>query len=209
MERDEFKRRLDELGNIISDGFSYFAVWRGLNIGDADTVSALNAYRGFFVPIKNGLLWMSIMQFAKVFDKNPRTVSLPNLLEVARAERATLLPHITDKDIDNINQALQENTNALEGIKRLRDQRIAHHDAIPDSEKALLYGEMNKLTEAVIVMYNTISQGHNRSTTSLDLLTRTAELHTNQVVELILREQQNRIKARDEALRNLTDTEPK
>ena len=66
MEREEFKRRLDDLLEIISDGLAYFTAWQELNSDDSNTIRALNVYRGFFVPAKNGLLWRRLDSCATI-----------------------------------------------------------------------------------------------------------------------------------------------
>ena len=83
MERQEFKRQLDELGKVISDGIAYFSAWRGLMVEDEDSAQALNRYRGLFLTARVALLKMTLIQFAKVFDRDRRTVSLRNLLAEA------------------------------------------------------------------------------------------------------------------------------
>ena len=84
MERQEFKRQLDELGKIILEGIAYFTVWHGLVAEDEDTAQALNRYRGLFLPAQIGLKWMTLLQFSKVFDRHSKAISLSNLLTVAK-----------------------------------------------------------------------------------------------------------------------------
>ncbi len=63
---------------------------------------ALNRYRGLFLPARNALLWMTFMQFAKVFDRDPRTVSLRNLLTAAEKDRERLTPYATEEDLQQL-----------------------------------------------------------------------------------------------------------
>jgi len=69
MQHQEFKRRLKELGGVITDGIAYFSVWQGLMVEDEDSAHALNRYRGLFLPARISLRWMTLLQFAKVFDR--------------------------------------------------------------------------------------------------------------------------------------------
>ena len=130
MQRQEFKRQLDELCKVISDGIAYFSAWRGLMVEDEDSAHALNRYRGLFLPARSALLWMTLMQFAKVFDRDSRTVSLRNLLTAAKKDREHLTPYATEENLRHIEQKVDASEGLLERLKRLRIQRIAHHDAI-------------------------------------------------------------------------------
>lgn len=83
MEPQEFNRQLVELRKIIVDGIAYFSAWRSLRVGDEDSAQALNRYRGLFLPAQIALQSQTLMQFAKVFDKHPKAISLRNLLTAA------------------------------------------------------------------------------------------------------------------------------
>lgn len=84
----------------------------------------------------------------------------------------------------------------LERLKRLRDQRIAHHDAIPAGDVSLPYGEVRKLVEEIKSMHNSLTSGHERTATHFEFLTRDAERHTSEVVRIIREE-------RDRAIRRI------
>jgi len=191
MQRQEFKRQLDELGKVISDGIAYFSAWRGLMVEDEDSAHALNRYRGLFLPARSALLWMTLMQFAKVFDRNPRTVSLRNLLTAAKKNRENLTPYATEENLRHIEKKIDTSEGLLDRLKRLRDQRIAHHDAIPAGDVSLPYGEVRELVEEIKSMYNLLTSGHEKSVTHFEYLTREAERHTSEVVR-IMREDRDR-----------------
>ncbi len=102
MESQEFKRELDELRAVISDGIAYFFAGRALCV-DHDEPAALNRYRFFFLPARNALLSMALLEFAKVFDRDPRTVGLSNLLNAAKENQAELLSVVaTEADLESI-----------------------------------------------------------------------------------------------------------
>jgi hypothetical protein len=195
MEPQEFKRQLDELRTIITDGIAYFSVWRGLMVEDEVSAHALNRYRGLFLPARNALLWMTLMQFSKVFDRDSRTVSLRNLLTTAKKNSENLAPHATEENLQQLKKQVDTSEDLLERLKRLRDQRIAHHDANVTGDTQLLYGEMQKLIKEVKSMYNSLTRYHDRSTTSFEYLAREAEEHTSEVVR-IMREERGRIMRR-------------
>jgi len=191
MESPEFKRQLVELRKIIADGIAYFSAWRGLRVGDEDSAQALNRYRGLFLPAQIALQSQTLMQFAKVFDKHPKAISLRNLLTVANENRQSLIPHATEKDLQDIEQKIDNSESLLRRLWRYRSTRLAHHDAIVAGDTSLPYGEVNKLVDEVKSMYNLLTKGHDRSFTSFEQLARDAERHTSEVVR-IMREERDR-----------------
>ena len=191
MEPQEFKRQLDELRTIITDGIAYFSAWRGLMVEDEVSANALNRYRGLFLPARNALLWMTLMQFAKVFDRDPRTISLRNLLTAAKKNREHLTPHATEDDLRQVGQKVDSSEGLLERLKRFRDQRLAHHDAIIADGVSLPYRDMKQLVEEVKSMHNSLAKGHDRSVTAFESIAHDAERHTSEVVR-IMREERDR-----------------
>jgi hypothetical protein len=209
MEPQEFKYQLNELRTVIIDGIAYFSVWRGLMVKDEVSVHALSRYRGLFLPARNALLWATLMQLAKVFDRNPKTVSLRNLLTVAREDRERLTPYATEENLQNIGQKIDENKDLLDRLKRFRDKRLAHHDADIKGDMSLLYGEVRKLVEEIKSMYNSLRRGHDRSTIAFDYLARKPERHTSEVVRIMREEKgraSRRIKKAESRIRN-SDTD--
>jgi hypothetical protein len=191
MERQEFKRQLVELHNMIADGIAYFSAWCTLRVEDKDSAQALNRYRGLFLPAQIALQSQTLMQLAKVFDKHPRAISLMNLLTVAKENRLNLTPHATEKELQDIEEKINNSESLLTRLKRYRDTRLAHNDAIVAGDTSLPYGEVNKLAENIKSMYNSLTKGHDRSVTSFEQLARDAERHTSEVVRL-MREERDR-----------------
>ena len=188
MDPEGFMSRLLQLSTVIIDGIAYFSAWRGLMVEGEESAHALNRYRAFFLPARNSLLWMSLLQFAKVFDGDARTVSLRTLLSQAQESPEELTPHATAGKLEEIQSQLDANADVLERLKRLRDQRIAHHDAVAAGDRSLLYGEANELVESITSMYNALRVGHDRVHTAFDALIPEAERHTAEVVEIMLQE---------------------
>jgi hypothetical protein len=193
MEPQEFKRQLDELRRIISDGVAYFSVWRGLMVEDEVSAHALNRYRGMFLPARTALHWMMLLQFAKVFDPDTRTISLRNLLTIAKANRESLTPYASEENLQKLEEQIDTNEDLLKRLKSLRDQRIAHHDAEITGDTQLLYGETKKFVDAVKSMYNSLTRYHDRSTTSFEYLTSEAEEHTSEVVQIMREDREKRL----------------
>ena len=185
MDPQEFKRQLDALRTIITDGIAYFSVWRGLMVEDEVSAHALNRYRGLFLPARNALLWMAFIQFSKVFDPDTRTINLRNLLTAAKADRENLTPHANEENLQKLEEQIDTNEDLLQRLKSLRDQRIAHHDANITGDTRLLYGETQRLVEEVKSICNSLTRYHDRSTTSFEYLVREAERHTAEVVQIM------------------------
>jgi len=53
-------------------------------VEDDEADHALNRYRGFFLPARDALLWMTFMQLSKIFERDYRTVSISVLLDTAK-----------------------------------------------------------------------------------------------------------------------------
>jgi len=191
VEPQEFKRQLVELGKIIADGIAYFSAWRNLTVADEDSAQALNRYRGLFLPAQIALQSQALMQFAKVFDKHSKTISLRNLLTAANENRPILTPHATENELKDIEQKINDSDSLLTRLKRYRDTHLAHCDAIVAGDTSLPYGEVNKLVEEVKSGYNSLTKGHDRSVTSFEQLACDAERHTSEVVR-IMREERDR-----------------
>lgn len=159
-------------------------------VEDKVSAQALNRYRALFLPARNALLWAALMQFAKVFDRDSRTVSLRNLLTTAKNDRKNLTPYATEESLLEIEQNIDASEGLLQRLKGYRDQRLAHHDATVTGNVSLLYGEVQKLVEEIKSMYNSLRLGHDRSTTAFEYLTREAEWHTSEVVRIMREEKQ-------------------
>ncbi len=195
MERKKFKKQLDELRTIITDGIAYFSAWRIIADIDEDSAQALNRYRGFFLPAQLSLKYMALLQFAKVFDRHPRTVSLYNLLSAVRENPKLLTPHAEEDELQSVERKINSHDELLEHLKGFRDQRLAHYDSAITRDTSLTFGKVKQLIDDIKHMYNSLSRGHERSTTSFDWLSREAERHTSEVIQ-IMREDRDRAKQR-------------
>ena len=195
MKPEEYKSQLHELRDIITEGVAYFSAWYGIANLDEDSAHALNRYRGFFLPAQVSLNHMALLQFAKVFDHDPRTVSLPNLLSAAKSNSTLLVPYAEGDDLQNLESKIDNNEQVLGHLKSYRDQRLAHHDQAISRDTSLPFGQVRQLIDDVKDMYNSLSKWHERSITSFDFISREAEEHTSHV-KRIMREERDRAKLR-------------
>jgi len=194
MDTQKFKRQLDELRTIITDGIAYFTVWRGLMVDDEVSAHALNRYRGMFLPARNALLWATLMQLAKVFGRHRGEVSLGNLLAAAKKDREHLTPHVTEEKLQEIEQQIEGNEDLLDRLRRFRDKRLAHHDSEIKGAINLQYGEIRQLIEEIQSMYNSLRKGHDRNLTSYKFLVSEGKTHTSGVVAVMREERERSMK---------------
>lgn len=183
---EEYKNQLHELRNLISDGVAYFAAWCEIENLDEDSVHALNRYRDFFVPVQLSLKHMAILQFAKVFDRNPRAVSITNLLNTAKANPGVFAPHAEINDLQKVEDMINNNEKLRNNLKSFRDQRLAHHDKVLSRNQPLLLGQMKKLIDETKEMYNILSLGHERSSAAFDSLYNEVKHSTSSVKQIML-----------------------
>ena len=185
MKLNDYRKQLTELRNIITNGIAYFSVWyRIANLNDR-SAHALNRYRGFFKPAQLSLNEMFLLQFAKVFDRDPRTVSLYNLLSAAKNNPKLLAPYAKEQDLQNLEIKISDNDELLSHLKSYRNQRLAHHDQVVSRDTSLPFGQVRQLIDDVKDMYNSLCNWHDGSTTSFDFLSREAERHTLKVIEIM------------------------
>ena len=109
MKLEDYRKQLGELRDIITDGIAYFSVWYVMANLDDNMARALNRYRGFFLPARKSLNDMFLLQFAKVFDHDPSTVSLRNLLSAARNNPTLLVPYAEGDDLQNLESKIDSN----------------------------------------------------------------------------------------------------
>ena len=195
MTPEEFGRELNELRTIINDGIIYFSAWQGISTETEEATEALNRYRGFFLPARNALLWMALMQFAMIFDRNPRTVSLRTIVSKAKADVSGLTPNTNLNELEVIHGKIDAMDAVLVRLTTLRNQRIAHHDSHPYGDRSVLLGEVKGLVEEVKEMYNALTLGHNRSTSGYHLIEDDPKRHPEQVVK-IMKEERIRVQRR-------------
>jgi len=107
------------------------------------------------------------------------------------------------EELQDIKEKINNSESLLIRLKRYRDTRLAHHDAIVPSDASLPYGKVNKLVEDVKSMYNSLTKGHDWSVTSFEWLTHDAERHTSEVVR-IMREERDKAIQRVKEIDNTT-----
>ena len=192
IERAKFEHKLLDLRKIILDGVSYFIVWQGLTREYEDSIPYFHQhrgfwwqYRGFFAPVRNALLWSTLMQLSKAFDRNPRTVSLVNLLVTARNNPTELAPYATQDGLADIQIRIYKNTELLQRLRRYRNQRLVHFDADLMDNIELPPGEVQTLTEETKSIYNSIKYSYEEKCDDFNDIMENVYLHTSQVINIM------------------------
>jgi hypothetical protein len=204
--RKEFKRQLDEVQQqIFLAVVSYqvrLALWETPAV-----VDILNRYRGFFFPIRDALYTTMIMGFAKVFDHDSRTMSLKNLIKVAKEDVADLVPNITRKKIGELEQRLSQHDATLEAIKRLRDQHLAHLDTTPEPKLPLIKKDIDQMIETLEHVFNQLSQGHDGSVYSWSYQAERSTWETSEILRILSEDAIKRKAEADTLMRRVDEGE--
>ncbi|HEU0074551.1 MAG TPA: hypothetical protein VFS30_11135 [Dehalococcoidia bacterium] len=195
MTNKQFKQRLLQLQEVIMRALAFYAVWNKLQLHDHKEVSwsldqqnrILGQWNGFFMPVSIALQDMAMLQFAKVFDTNPRTASLYVLLREAERDRR-LVPHAAPEFLSDAKAKLQQAEATYQAIKKLRDQRIAHTDANPKVLPPLMNRNVESLCEDIKHVFNQLASAHDRNFYSWDFALRTSVSETTDILRLLLAE---------------------
>lgn len=207
MTREEFRRRLDQLQEVIARGLHYYAVWKNLALHDPTNVSwslaeqnqVLGRFKGFFTPVALALLDMALMQFWKVFDTHPKAVSLTNLRRAAR-EDPTLIPHASVAELDTVSVQFRQSKRILRGLERKRDQYLAHVDVAPLPVDPIRNTDLDKLLEHIKAAFNFLSKAHDGQFVSWDHSLRDVDACTNVVLRTLMEEMRRRQKEHDDGM---------
>jgi hypothetical protein len=158
MELITYEQQLLILKKIILDGLSYYLVWRSLdkeykesNENPKERYGFWWQYRGFLAPARNALLWSTMLQLSKAYDKDERTVSLNNLIANAR-NNPTSAPFANPEKLEDIQTRIGRNRVLLEKLRRYRNKRLVHYDSteledvqIPSEDVVALVGETTSI----------------------------------------------------------------
>lgn len=207
MTHDEFRKRLDQLREVITRGLAYYAVWKNLSLHDVGKVSwsleeqnkLLGRFRGLFTPVGLALQDMALIEFAKVFDTDRRTASLTNLLRAARQD-TSLIPRASAGDMDKVSAQLRQSKRILTALKRKRDQQLVHIDVDPLPVSPILNTEFDKLVEAVKSAFNSLSTAHDGRFFSWKQSLRQSDDHTTEILRILQEEMGRKQKEHQEEM---------
>ena len=162
MTRDEFEKQLRKQASVISRGLTYYSAWDAV-WPTGETVKALTRFRDFFSPVRGALFEVLLIQVSKVWDGEDATLSLPDLLELAREDMQGLVPHATARELDDMCDQLAQQKTVLEHLKQMKDQHLAHLDAHPFDDATIRKGDVDNLVKTVQMVLNRVSVAHEGS----------------------------------------------
>lgn len=87
----KFREYLDHLSTELSVLAVYHQIWLG-TWPTEDRVRILNRYKGFFRVVQEAVRRDELLRTARLFDRDPRTISIPNLIKQA-TDNSDLLPY--------------------------------------------------------------------------------------------------------------------
>ena len=199
MTRDEYRQALDQLGGVIARALTHYAVWKKLRLHDPESVEwskeqqtgILGRHHGFFTPVAIALLDMALIEFAKVFDTDPQTTSLTNLLRAGKRD-SNLVSRSSAEDLRRISKDYKQYKSLVVGLRRKRNQQLAHADTHPDPVDPIMTADFDKLTDWIKSAFNTLAAGHDDSYLSWEHQLRTSEAQTIEVFRILLEDTRRR-----------------
>ena len=192
IESSKFRNHLLGLRKTILDGISYFVVWQALNIEYEDSIQNLHSqkgfwvrYRGFFAPARNALLWSTLMQLSKAFDKHPKAVSFDNLLVRARNNPKVLTPYATKDSLEDIQVKIYKNFELLKRLKEYRNKKLAHLDSEYNGNIAITLKDLSTLIEETKSIFNSLKFSYDGKYDNFTEIMEDVGLHTSQVISIM------------------------
>jgi len=211
-DRIKFQYQLNQLRKVILDCLSYFIVWESL---DREYGKYLNSesskyldyfapkgsddfwwrYRGFLAPARNALLWSTLLQLSKVYDTDPRTISLINLTSTARNNPSELAPYATQDGLEVIQGNIAKNQEILLKLRHYRNTRLAHLDStLPETTKIYIH-QVSSLIKETKEIFISLKYACEEEIDDFDLFMEDVIIHTSQVMDTLRKaEGQNREK---------------
>ena len=139
--------------NSVEVGKELDRIWEGIslaircweirmNLWETDEViDTLNHYKGFFVPVRSALQRTAILEFAKLIDYHPKSVSLTNLLKRLKGDPRCFGIEMEPNEVQCLRKELSTHKDLMRIIMKLRNQYISHSDV--NQDLPVLEGEIN------------------------------------------------------------------
>lgn len=207
--KELFRRMSHEMCVVVE---SYY-IWRTLTFSrsipevgqeKADKMAKLmSSYKDFFVPTEQSHLQTFIIGLMKFFDKDPRALSIRNLIKEIQNNEKIFTPEVMravhpnldvigvvtddyvpiDRDtIDQIENTRQTHSALIENLKDVRDKQFAHTD-MEAIKGTFVPNEVEALIKAVQEMFNELSSKFDLSSTMFDHLQDDAIRYTQFMLE--------------------------
>ena len=185
MTRAAFSRRMEQLGQLVTDAVAYFSAWDPLYYADPDAVAVFNRYSGHFTPARVGLQLVMTLGIAKLFDQNWRAISIPNVISTAERNLSTFVPLLEDATLTEMKQRMRAQALVLRRLTRLRNKRLAHYDVVINGRIDITYEELSHLVEDIKWIWNELDHGHRQNVTAFQRLEDDARRHTAALIDAL------------------------
>lgn len=176
---------MEQLGQLVADAVASFAAWEPLYYANPESIEVMNRYRGHFTPARTGLQLAMTLQIAKLFDRDKRAISVPNVISTAERNPSLFVPHLEDATLAEIKTRLIAQAWVRRRLTRLRNKRLAHYERVIKGRIDITYGELSHLLEDIKWIWNALDHGHRQATTAFLQLEDDAERHTAALIDML------------------------
>jgi hypothetical protein len=161
MTRNEFEKQLKRQATVIGRALTYYSAWEAV-WPTKETIKALTRFRDFFSPVRGALFEVLLLQVSKVWDGDGdgATISLPELLDAAREDMDSLVPHATPREMDDMRDMLERQKMVLEFLQKMKDEHLANLDARPFDDETVRKAEVDNLVKTVQMVFNKLCVAH-------------------------------------------------
>ena len=126
MNRKQFKQRLDLLCYELVRAMIAYRIYTNIPTDNQERLDAINSLGVFFSAAAQGCLDTVYLALAKIFEKNSRSINIWKLLNAAKQHSCDMELSLTNQDFQEIDAKLTSYQSAIDGIRRVRNKRIAH-----------------------------------------------------------------------------------
>ena len=198
----EFGRRREEIRRVLWNALILYLVWKELRyFDDEDELTGINRFRGFFSPVRFALFQAMVVEFAKLFDSDPRANSLDRLIRGAVQAPTLLVPRLSQSKVQNVARRLRPHRPTIKNLMRAR-QKAAHSDAAKDQGQiegttGLTLAALEDMAADLTEVFNELSSAHDGQVWSFDYQSERSAWETTEI-RRIMREEMDRAQRRIE-----------
>jgi len=131
---------------------------------------------------------LTLIQFSKVYDTDPRTVSLMNLLVNARNNTDELVPLTAQDNFESIQARIVEISKLLEKLRNYRNKRLVHYDSTDMENLEIPVSEVDMLIEKTKSIFNSFKLLCDGNADNYENIMKEVNLHTDKIIGLMNKE---------------------
>ena len=125
------------------------------------------------------------LEQSKAYDKHRGTVSLNNLIAIARSNPKELAPYSTQEGLEDIQVKMTKNIESLQRLINYRNKRVAHFDSQETENIELPSEEINSLVEETKLIFNLLKYASTGKYDDYSDNMVTITEHTSQVIGIM------------------------